>query len=41
VETPLIVVSAESMGRAKQERLMRFLQNGGKALIPAHPAHVG
>ncbi|HNT75749.1 MAG TPA: beta-galactosidase [Anaerolineae bacterium] len=33
VATPLIVVSAESMGRAKQERLMRFLQNGGKMLI--------
>ncbi len=31
--TPLMVVSSCSMARSKQERLVRFLQNGGKALI--------
>jgi beta-galactosidase len=31
--TPLFVAAASSMGRAKQARLVRFLQGGGKALI--------
>ena len=31
--TPLIVVSSSSMARSKQERLVRFLQNGGGLLI--------
>lgn len=31
--TPLIVVSSESMAEAKQERIVRFIRSGGKALI--------
>jgi len=39
VGTPLLVVSSNSMGRAKQARLARFLQQGGRALItPTLPA---
>ena len=31
--TPLVVVSSASMSQAKQERLVRFLQRGGKLLL--------
>lgn len=33
VSTPLVVAASASMSAAKQERLIRFLQNGGRLLI--------
>jgi beta-galactosidase len=37
--TPLVVVCASAMSAAKQERLVRFLQSGGKALfLPTLPS---
>lgn len=38
--TPLIVVACASMARARQERLVRFLEHGGKVLLtPVLPTH--
>jgi beta-galactosidase len=42
--TPLVVVASASMAREKQERVVRFLRNGGRALlgpvIPTHDEHL-
>ncbi|MGE5224955.1 MAG: beta-galactosidase [Omnitrophica WOR_2 bacterium] len=32
-DTPLVVISSSSMAAGKQERIVRFLKNGGRALI--------
>ncbi len=33
VETPLLVAASDCMARAQQERIVHFLENGGRALI--------
>lgn len=39
-DTPLVVAMCSVMGRARQERLVRFLESGGKALLaPVLPTH--
>ena len=33
VSTPLLIAASDGMARAQQERIVRFLENGGRALI--------